>query len=66
MLLKIRKTKTMTYEALVEVPSGLYMEETLAQAEYIADRGAWRPVDEKDSPVEIVEASGRIPTIRKD
>ena len=67
MLLKIRYKRTITYEALVEVPSGLGRAEALEQAEDDADwQGSWKEVDESDSETEIVEEQGRIPTIRED
>lgn len=67
MLLKIRYRKTITLEAVVEVPSGLSRGEMIAQADDEADQqDAWKEVDESDSPTEIVEEVGRIPTIRED
>ena len=65
MLLKIRYAKTITYEACVEVPSGLGLAETLKQAEDAADdQDSWKQVDESDSETEIVEEDGKIPTVR--
>jgi hypothetical protein len=67
MLLKIRYAKTLTYEACVEVPSGLGRAETLKQAEDAADdQDSWKQVGESDSETEIVEEYGKIPTIRED
>ena len=67
MLLKIRYVKTITYEACVEVPSGLGQAEMLKQAEDAADdQDSWKQVDESDSETEIVAEDGKIPAIRED
>ena len=67
MLLKIRYVKAITYEATVEVPSGLAQEEMLRQAEDAADnQDSWKQVGESDSETVIVEEYGKIPTIRED
>ena len=67
MLLKIRYKKTTTYEAVVEVPSGLDRGKTLALAEDAADeQDMWKPVSEEDLDIEIIEEDGKIPTVRGD
>jgi len=67
MLLKIRYAKTITYEACVEVPSGLGLAETLKRADDEANnQDSWKQVDESDSESEIVGEFGKIPAIRED
>lgn len=65
MLLKLRYKKTVTYEAVVDIPSGFSRAQTIALAEDQADeKDLWKPVSESDFEVEIVEEDGRIPTVR--
>lgn len=66
MLLKIRYKRTITYEAFVEVPSGLSREETLVCAMRESDKNIWREIDSDETEPEIVAEYGRIPTIRED
>jgi len=67
MLIKIRYQKTITYEAFVEVPSGLSREETFSQAMRRSDKDdLWREVDSDESELEIVAEYGKIPIVRED